>query len=306
MTWHYRYAGLSFASDLHLPEWTAFETSEVFADPEVAIIVRAACDPGSLEPRITPDEYRFVARDAGEYQVRGGREIVVTPLPAAGAAEIRLFLQGSALAAIAYQRGLLWLHTSVVETAAGAIAFAGHAGSGKSTLAAWLCRSGRRLIADDLARFERGPGGIWAHPAARRVKLWRDVMSPLGLSDAAFVRDHRRADKFHVPCEPGPVPPPTAVRVVFLLGWGPATVERLSGLDALRELVATATYRIDLLAPMQQSAPHWQRCAELAGAVPVVRLTRPKEPSRLRESLTLVEAQIDRHLDTLMVERSGW
>lgn len=161
MTWRYRFAGLLFESALRLPEWAAFDAGDGGADPDVVIALDgdAAAVPGADErPVVRPDEYRFFVRDAGRYRVLDSRRVVVTPVPDAGDREIRLFLMGSALAALCYQRGLLLLHASVVRVGARTIALCGPAGSGKSSLAAALIDRGAAFVCDDLGPFD-GAGG---------------------------------------------------------------------------------------------------------------------------------------------------
>lgn len=295
--WHYRYAGLRVRAELHIPEWAVFEERFAFDDPDVVIRVRPA-EPSSaahLSAEARPDEYRFFVRDAGEYRVRAGREIVVTPVPDAGGREIRLFLLGSAFGALACQRGLLCLHASVVRTALGAVAFCGRAGAGKSTLAAWLCRRGYGFVSDDLCRFECGEGAV-AHPSTPRLKLWRDAVAMLGLDAASLDRDHYRAEKLQAPVsheDPWDVAP---LKAVYLLEWGALDVVRLHGLRALRDLVVAATYRIDLLEPLNRTAAHWQRCMELVSRTPVFRFTRPKEAAGFMPALNLLQAHVEHTL----------
>jgi hypothetical protein len=130
---------------------------------------------------IPSDEYRFRVQHVGSYWIRAGREIVVTPTPDAGMREVRLFLLGTAWAALCYQRGLLPLHASAVQVGDHAVAFCGATGTGKSTLAAWLSERGYSLISDDRCRFDISPQGqALVYPSARRSKLWRDALEMFG------------------------------------------------------------------------------------------------------------------------------
>ncbi len=80
----------------------------------------------------------------------------------AGASESMLpvMLGGHVLATLMLLRGQLVLHASAVEAGGFAYAFVGHSGAGKSTLAALACRSGARLVTDDVLRVE--PEGTMA------------------------------------------------------------------------------------------------------------------------------------------------
>jgi hypothetical protein len=68
-------------------------------------------------------------------------------------------------------------------------------------------------------------------------------------------------------------------------------VERLRGSQALRQLVAAATYRLDFVEAMGGLAAHWRACAEVARRAPIYRLSRPKDWAALEAALTLIDRQ---------------
>ncbi len=281
--WYYVYAGLRVISELPLPEWAIFEQPAPPNDADIVIALNsappaspAACYQTAI-PLITANEYRFHIPQTGDYWVRHGREILVTPAPGAGAHEVRLFLLGSAWGALCYQRGLLTLHASVIQVGKRALAFCGATGSGKSSVAAWLAARGHSLVSDDLCHFDIIENKAFVYPAAPRLKLWRDALYALGRSDAGLERDHFRMDKFHVADLACAGLQALPLRAICLLEWGPPGMTRLSGMNALRRLIAAATYRGELLEPMGQVAAHWQRCAELAKRAPVWAFSRPRD-----------------------------
>ena len=300
----YDYSGLHINSEIEIPEWVPFERSEVFDLPDVAISLNIAENgppPGGEGlPAIDAQVYRFHVPGTGDYCVRHGREIGVTPVPGAEARELRLFLLGSAWGALCYQRGLLALHAGVVQAGDRVFAFCGAPGAGKSSVAAWLVAHGHRLIGDDLCRFEVVAGQARVYHSAPRLKLWRDALGELGLSDEGLERDHFRLDKFHLPWREGLEPaslrkPPCAmttlpVRAIYLLEWGNPGLKRLTGASALRRLIAAATYRGDLVEPMGQVAAHWKRCAEVARRVPIWEFSRPRDWSAIDAAMRLLQA----------------
>lgn len=285
--WHYRYAGLSVASDLCLPEWQIFMAAQPCHTADVEIRLESTpSEPYS--PRLTAEEYRFAIPEVGDYWVEGGRLIRIVMHPNAGEREVRLFLLGSAWGALCYQRGLLVLHSSVVEVNGQAVAFCGASGAGKSSLAAWLVTHGYRLIADDLCHFDLSGVKPNVYQAAPRMKLWDSALHNLGWERENLERDHFRMEKFHVSTqneksilETQVIDAPISVRAIYLLGWGETNIVRLTGLAALYQLVEAATYRGELLEPMGAIAAHWQRCAEVARQVAIFRFTRPAEWSMM-------------------------
>ena len=312
---HYYYSGLSVRSEFPIPEWEAFETPVPRDKPEVIIrwvdrLPHPIDFPGTkrlgggITCHAVPDHVCYFFPDAGRFCIRNGREILVIPEPGAGVREIRLFLLGSAWGALCYQRGLPVLHAGVVKVGHGAAAFFGPTDSGKSALAARLASEGYPLVSDDLCRFDVGNTGpskdhavngaspsrevrgrdrrtlVW--PAAPRLKLWRDSLEALGRTSKGLERDHFRNEKFHVPSTGEKLRDPLPLRAIYLLEWGEFDLTRLTGLTALRRLVAASAYRPDLLESMGLVATTWQHCSNLIQSAPVRLLSRPRDWSRMQ------------------------
>ena len=277
-TWTYCYANLTIRSGLELPEWSVFEES-LAGEPEVEVELDREspwANPGNA--LLTPSIHRFQIPGMAEFEISGGRRIVVRPLPDTGAMEIRGFLLGTAWASLVYQRGLLAFHASAVEVGRGVILFCGPSGAGKSSTAAGLVQNGFRLVGDDLSCLdlpETGPPLV--HPGAPRLKLWHEAIGQLKFQDVELQRDHVRVDKFHLPLRQPSLRTPLPLAGVVLLGWGPLTLTLLKGLKALRGLVEAATYRGYLLESMGLMASHWDRCLAVQKAVSVWAFTRPQE-----------------------------
>lgn len=301
----YLYSGLRVASDLSLPEWSVFAQAQPFDDPDV--LIRVGPHSSAEHPFVlSPVEYCFQVPDIATYWVRAGSQISVLPAFGAGEREIRLFLLGSAWGALCYQRGLLPLHASVVQVGDHATAFCGSTGSGKSSLAAWLMARGYGLVSDDLCRLDllpEGPASV--HPAAMRLKLWRDALEELGHNTAGLERDYFRTDKFHADLTVTPLPlaapnktplPATLpLRGIYLLEWGELGIIRLMGADALHRFVASATYRGDLLEPMGRVAAHWEQCANVIRRVPIWSFSRPRDWARMATAMEALAAHLSLH-----------
>ncbi len=292
----YGYAGLKIISELPILEWAIFEQGAPWIEADVSIRLSHAQTPQakSGEVWITPEEYCFSVPETGEYRVLGGREIIVTPAPGVGAPELRLFLLGSAWGALCYQRGILALHTSVVQVNEHAVAFCGATGAGKSSLAAGLVARGLPLIGDDLCCFDFKAGAPRVYPSAPRLKLWRDALTNLGWQSDNLVRDHFRMDKFHVQDVPGlrvnesGATAPVPMRAIYLLTWGDLGLTRVTGLKALRRLIESATYRAELLEPLGQTVAYWEQCAQLARATPIWELARPRDWAMMDAAIELL------------------
>jgi hypothetical protein len=296
--WRYHYAGLNVLSDIHIPEWECFETSNEDNSPDVRIVLEDAI-PESFVAQISADCYSFQINEIGAYRIQHGNLIQIAVHPKAGMREIRLFLLGTAWGVLCYQCGILVLHASVVEVGGEAVAFCGVSGAGKSTLAAWLLDQGYSLIADDLCRFDISGTRPGVFPAAPRLKLWRDALDHLNRRTGDLERDHFRMEKFHLPVTNGRAGQPVVsqespfpLRAVYLLRWGELEIVRLKGMNGLYSLIEAATYRGELLEPMGLTADHWNRCVCIARSVPIFRLTRPQDWSAAPESKELVLASL--------------
>jgi hypothetical protein len=278
--WHYRYAGLSIASEVPIPEWTVFEQYGPARDVDIHIRLdgrRVKNVTETSEACAASGDYRFFIPEVGEYHVRRGCEIVVSPAPTASENEIRLFLIGSAWGALCYQRGILALHASVVQVDSGAIAFCGETGAGKSTLAARLMACGYPLIGDDLCCFDIAEGMPRVHPSAPRLKLWREALSALAWSSTGLFRDHFRTEKFIVDLTHKRTLKLAPLRAVCILEWGDINLTRIKGMSGLRRLVASSAYRPSVLESLGKTGDYWEQCAKLARVTPVWELKRPRD-----------------------------
>lgn len=281
-----------FDSAIEIPEWKVFACGIDAATPDVRIEVDRSClDPRSEAAVIDARECTFVVRDVACFSIRDGDRILVAMSEGVDEAQVRVFLLGSALAAICAQRNLLLLHASVVRIADRVIALCGPPGSGKSTLAAGLIDRGAQFVCDDLTRFDAVDGVSHVYPSTPRLKIAPDALAALHWPAIDFERVYAGARKFHVPQIHADPWSPLPLHGIYVLSWtvGPVEVIPLTGLSSLREVVEAATYRHGLLEPMGQLAAHWQRCAAVIAGLPVKRLSRSQTWSALTEAVAVVE-----------------
>src|SRR5678815_978237 len=87
-------------------------------------------------------EATVVAADAGRFAVSDGRRIVADVHPDALPGVVETMAVGPVLGTLAYQRGILSLHSNTIVIDGKAVALSGRSGAGKSTLAAILLGRG--------------------------------------------------------------------------------------------------------------------------------------------------------------------
>jgi hypothetical protein len=271
----YRLFGLSVQSEVPLPELVADPGTEA-ADVRVCVrtIAHAPDAPAGLH--IEGDEALLVIPAIGRFLSRGGREMLVEPAPRVSPRNLRLYLLGSAFAAILHQRNLLPLHANAVVVEGRAIGFMGYPGAGKSTLAAWFHDRGFDVLADDVCVVTPGPGGApLAHPGIPRLRLWREALEAGGRDASAYERSFDDMDKYTVPTDLERALPAVPLSHLYLLEKaedGPS-VTRLEGSAAVEAMIAN-TYRGAYVRLMGLTRQHMLACAELARTVPVFRARR--------------------------------
>lgn len=289
----YALCGLRVASDLALPDllpWTGDGRA-----PDIEIHLGDVPDrletPVHEGPLLQVDAdgtCRYAVPAVAAFLVRGGRQVIVQPRMDPAAADVRVFLLGSVFGILCHQRGLMPLHAGCVEIGGRAVAFAGDSGMGKSTLTAAFLRHGHAVLADDITVVDpAAPGGPLVLPSFPRIKLWRDALDELGLSDEGLERSRAQLQKFHLPIESGFRTEPLPLDAIYYLRSAasrqPEAIERLRGKAAVNALM-DAVYRRQAALRMGLQKPMSAALMRLVG-LPGLRLAR-------RSDLTALEATV--------------
>jgi hypothetical protein len=208
--------GLRIHAELACPELPSLPLEA--GNPDVTIRLLSAAEDAleSLENgyyEVQPGIFRLAVPGVAQYRVEEGSRIFIKPLPDVPLEKVRLFLLGSAMGALLYQRGLFPLHGSAVETPWGAMIFVGAQGAGKSTLAAQFHRKGYRLLSDDVCAVEPTPEGLQVLPALAKLRLCTDAFERLGAPQGGRFD----VDKFVVPMGEGYCPHPVPLRAIHIL-----------------------------------------------------------------------------------------
>jgi len=208
--------GLRIHSELVCPELPRHPQQT--GNPDVTIEILTPAESASEAPanghyEVRPGSFRLTVRGVANYRVEEGRRIFIEPLSDAQPEKIRLFLLGSVMGALLYQRGLFPLHGSAVATPWGAMIFVGTQGAGKSTLAAQFHRRGYRLLSDDVCAVATTPDGLRVLPALAHLRICEDAFERLGAPPAGRFE----VDKFVVPMGEGYCPDPVPLRAIHVL-----------------------------------------------------------------------------------------
>lgn len=282
MNW-YRAYGLVIASDRKIDGFGPCEEAPadvtIRSGPEARAQL-ASIKPSDMTLHPAPDGgWIFNVPDLCTFWMRDGRQIFVSPVPDAKPAHVTLYLLGSAMGMILHQRGLHALHAATVAIGGEAIAFVGEQGAGKSTLAALMAKAGHAVLGDDTIALSTGQQ-VW--PGATTFKLWGDVLPLVDLPRGPRVSN--RMEKFFVQNSHAATQPHALSAVVSIAYGTTLSVERVAPLAAI-DMIAHHSYRPEYVPLLGRQADHFAQCAALAGAIPVWRMTRPRD---LRQAPTCV------------------
>ena len=277
----YSLYGLTLGSELELPELTAVPAG---ADqvPDVLIRCAAVTPPPREEGDIddgaywaTRDQFWLPVEGVAGYRVEHGNRITIDRAPGIDDASVRLFLLGSGIGALLFQRELLVLHGNAIRVGDACLVCVGDSGIGKSTLAAAFMQQGHQILADDVVPVTTDGMAI---PGMPRIKLWQDAADRLGLSTDGLRRIMPEMDKYNFPLGERFCGEPLPLRWVYLLTEGEegseTIVEEVTGLERFRVLCEN-TYRLHYLRGMGLQQAHLQQCAALASKIRVKKITRP-------------------------------
>lgn len=167
----YKAFGLVLESEFPIVQLPVVEGRE----PDVRI-VRADLSGLPLKRGIYsgPDGCYFGGQDLCIHRITGGNRIEVDPREDYDPSKLGVYLMGTCMGAIHYQRGLMMLHGSCVTDGRSAVLLTGDSGAGKSTLAAEFLRQGWKLITDDVSVVYDPDGLPVVQSSYPSQKLWQE------------------------------------------------------------------------------------------------------------------------------------
>jgi len=274
--------GLNIEAEIEFPE--LLPTDFTMADVTVAL----GDTPGQLEGKgiiikplssISSNEYLLNVKGICKYYAGFGKTIIVEPVPGTELESVRLFLLGTVMAAILYQKGLIPLHASAIVKDGKLILFAGNSGAGKSTLLASLATKGYTVFTDDICVVSRGARGISGTASYPMLKLWEDAITQL--ENEAFTKDFKVRPKlpkygqfFYDAFSKETLP----IDKIFILAPNNNAAEikirKLPPLQAFKDLEKQA-YKYNLIANTQLRTVLFTLLSQVTAGIPVYEVKRP-------------------------------
>lgn len=309
----YSLFGWRVRSTLQLAELRPWQGDDRQPDLSFEVAAVPPVDPDLPSPmpgvQHSPKAVRIAIPDVATYWIENGRRVVVDPLMSSDPALVRVFLLGTVLAIVCFQRGLVPLHASAIDIGGRALLISGASGAGKSTLAAAFSERGYRLLSDDLCAVAFGAGQpLRILSAFPRVRLSEESARQLALPTATLARSQEGLEKYNLPLrdtqfQPAPLPP---ARIVFLkIGRGaePPAACPLTGVAAMRRY--DLVHRWQLGAALGYQPLIFQAMAQLANSVPMVEVTRGTVLTDLPALVDRIRALADAPVSDCFADSNG-
>jgi len=279
--------GLRIEAELPCPGLWTLPGDGRAADVTVRMLPEADGSLGELEHglyEVKPRVFQLHIPDVARYVVEDGSRIEIQPLPGASEDQIRVYLLGSVMGALLYQRGLFPLHGSAVETPWGGMVFVGAQGAGKSTLAAEFHRRGYKLLSDDVCAIEQTAQGMQILPALSQYRLCPDAFERLEGAQAGRFE----MDKFVVALGEGHRREPMPLRAVHVLAElpeyaGPDAApewEQVRGLQQVQGLIENL-YRLNFLQGQSTQRELMQLAATVAQRTEMAVVRRRRDTEKI-------------------------
>ena len=302
----YSVYGLRVHAEIACPELPCDPQPDGNPDVTIRMLPPVPAASESLENgyyEVRPGVFRLVVKGVGRYLVEDGSRISIEPMTGSSADEVRLFLLGSVIGALLYQRGLFPLHGSAVETRWGAMMFVGAQGVGKSTLAAQFFRRGYRLLSDDVCAVTARSGILEVLPALAQFRLCADAYERFDPpQDARF-----HVDKFVVPLNQGYCPDPAPLKAIHVLtdreDGGPQ-FDVLRGFDRVQRLLENL-YRPHFLKGQETQSDLMRLAGQIAQKTHMVEVSRKRDPETIDGLIDFLESAWAKHFGPIPVKENS-
>jgi hypothetical protein len=296
----YRAYGLSIHTELACPELSPLVSDVGKPDLTIRLLEPAEAPEETLANgfyEVLPGLFRLDVPGVARFRVEDGSRIFIEPRPNVPLEKVRLFLLGSVMGALLYQRGFFPLHGSAVETPWGAMIFVGIQGAGKSTLAAQFLRKGYRLLSDDVCAVAPAPGGFEIPPALAQFRLCADAFERFGPSTGARFD----VDKFVVPMGQGYCPHPVPLAAIHILADHEEESPKFQivrGFDRVQRLLENL-YRPHYLKGQETERGLMRLAGQIAEKTALVLVTRRRNPDELMDLVEFLESAWSEHFTVI-------
>lgn len=278
----YKAFGLNLSSEIQLPELGIHHEEQIDIEIKLTDLksISATLDMIPLRYLARERDFFFKVPGAAIFCVRNGNEILVSPLEDYDLDELRLYILGTCMGAILFQRNILPLHGSAVSINDKVYAVIGDSGAGKSTLATSLVKKGYQLLTDDVIAVtlstENQPIITPSYP---QQKLWEESLHRFGMSNSSFKPIYKRQKKFAVPVKSMFLDQKVPLAGIFELVKSKdekVFVKEIQNLERFHTLLRH-TYRNFLLKDFGLMDWHLKMCSNFVNKIKMYQIQRPED-----------------------------
>lgn len=277
MLYHYEIYQLCVSSEIPIPE--LLPSNRLNADISIRIVEfteEIPADAQRLGPYswAKPQEFWLNVPEIASFYVLNGNRITIKPAAGIDLDSVRVFLLGTAMGVLMFQRQFLVLHGNAVQVGEACMVCVGKSGAGKSTLAAELNLRGYKLLADDVVPVNSAGEAM---PGFPRIKLWKDSADQLKIDTGTLARIRPEMEKFSLPAFSSMADSPLPIKWIYVLNnhnRDEFIFEEIRGMQRF-PILRENTYRAQFMDGMGWQTRHLSLCAQLSSQVRVIRVTRP-------------------------------
>lgn len=201
--YHYKAFNLHFITPFECPELI-----EIHEDNDLEKVrIEFGKTPENLDTTLneTPtfqsnnEEILLQLKTVGNYYIAHGNKIIIEKKDETISNDsIRLYLFGSAIGALLFQKGYLVLHASAIKTSKGAVLFCGNSGAGKSTTVQEFIKRGYDKLSDDTIAlyYDEKEKKIMCIPSYPQSKLWQQSLDILDYKNDNLKQVNEEIEKY--------------------------------------------------------------------------------------------------------------
>lgn len=307
----YRAFGLHVISEIPFPELPQINEKQDMVDIEVTIgdLTKEWTESAISEEVVFVRENKVIFQilNTAIFSIHDGNRIIVSPLTGYSEDAARLYLLGTCMGAILFQRKILPLHGSAVVIDGKAYGFVGDSGAGKSTLASAFINSGYQLLTDDVIAIFLSQDNIpLVTPSYPQQKLWQESLTQFGMDNHQFRPLLERETKFAVP-----IPSNFTAESVPLAGIFEIVktkneeiqIQPIQGLKRLHTLFYH-TYRNFMIAPSGLMEWHFNMLTSFVNKIDIYQIHRPVSRFTAINLQTLILKQLAKEERSQTVENA--
>lgn len=212
------------------------------------------------------------------FYVRAGKIINAECTQSSDMQLVKLFILGTCMGIILFQRKILPLHGSIIEIDGKAYAFVGNSGAGKSTLASSFINQGYKLVSDDLIALTLKEGQPWVVPSYPQQKLWQESLNIFGMDRNGYDSIYGRQEKYCIPIKSNFYSEPLPLGGIFELIKAEQSAVEIRSIPNLNRfhMLFNHTYRNFLLHKLNIMDWHFSLSTEIIPNIMIYQICRPK------------------------------